>query len=74
MSSNTSIMRTKVPVRSDFDSDFDGNRVYPPGTPVVIVERLAGRKAIAEVRIPDDSLVGGARYDTVLVDMADLEE
>lgn len=63
-------MRTKVPVQSDIDEAV----IYPVGTSVVIVEQLDKHMVIAEVRIPDDSLVGGARYDTVVVKRADLED
>lgn len=48
-------------------SEFDKNVVYPAGTPVTVVERLPHGTVFVEIRIPDDSLVGGARYDTVLI-------
>lgn len=42
---------------------------YPAGTEVVLVEPLAW---IVEVAIPDDSLEGGYRYDTIEVPDSDL--
>jgi hypothetical protein len=61
--------RTRRPVPSDFDKGV----VYPPGTMLTLIEPLAAGVWVAEVRIADESLVGGARYDTVTVQDGDLE-
>ncbi len=63
-------MKTKRPVSSDFNKDV----VYPIGTEIVLVEQLGKDTWIGEVRIPDDALVGGARWDTVTVKKGDLED
>lgn len=42
---------------------------YPAGTEVVLVEPLVW---IVEVALPDDSLEGGFRYDTIEVPDSDL--
>jgi hypothetical protein len=52
-------------------SEFRG-AVYPVGTGVVLVESL-GAHWLVEVRVPDESLVGGASYDTFEVAATDLE-
>jgi hypothetical protein len=61
--------KNKRPIPSDSDKDV----IYPAGTQVTVVEQLDKHTVVAEIRIPDDSLVGGARYDTILVKRDDLE-
>jgi len=61
-------MRTK----RDLPSKSDSAVIYPAGTFVTVVEQLDKHMVIAEVRVRDDSLVGGARYDTIIVKRDDL--
>jgi hypothetical protein len=63
-------MKTK----RDLPTDFDG--IIPAGTEVTLVELLDKHKGvwIGEARIPDEKLVGGARFATLTVQKSDLEE
>lgn len=63
-------MKTKVVVSSDFDKTV----IYPVGSEAVIIEELDDQRIIAEIRIPDTSLAGGGRFDTVVINRNDLEE
>lgn len=64
-------LRTLRALRSDFRSDV----FYPVGSEAVLVEPLdEGRDVwLVEVRIPDESLVGGASFDVVQANLDDLE-
>ncbi len=68
-SKGRSSMKTRVPIKSQFDKNVE----YPAGTDVVIVEQLDKHTVLAEVRIPDETLVGGARFDTVQIPKSYLE-
>jgi len=45
---------------------------HPAGTEVVVQE-VHGVSCLVEVRVPDESLVGGAWYDTIEVSIWDLK-
>lgn len=63
-------VRLKKPATSDWYPPL----THPAGTEATIVENLSGGEAyIVEIRIPDESLVGGARYDTATVGKDDVE-
>jgi hypothetical protein len=55
-------------------SDFYPNVVHPAGSEVVLVEPLdaTNRVWLVEVRVPDESLVGGASFDLVKAELSDL--
>ena len=63
-------MKTTRPARSDSKPELE----FPAGTEVLIVDWLGqgNAAAIAEVRIPDETLVGGARYDTITIERSSL--
>jgi hypothetical protein len=57
------VIRTLVPVESDFE-----DRTYDPGIIGDVVEAYADPERYAvDLAIPDDSLVGGYRYDNVVL-------
>jgi len=62
--------RTTKPVKSGFSATM-----YPAGTEVVLVESLDKERSewLVEVRVPDETLVGGASFDVVEIALADLE-
>ena len=65
----------KVKLKKDVRSDFLGI-TFPAGTEAVVVERSLGndgKACIVEFQVPDESLVGGARYDTATVGKDDVE-
>jgi hypothetical protein len=53
-------------------SDFEEGVTYPPGTEFCFVDWPGGEGAIAEVRVPDERYVGGARFDTITVGPEDV--
>lgn len=60
----------------NFTTDFEKLEV-PAGTEVVVVEPLPSAENpevfIVEIAIPDDTLVGGRRFDTAELKASDLE-
>jgi hypothetical protein len=62
-------------LRKQINSDFRPGVAYPSGTEVTLIEPLDEWRDtwLVEVRVPDESLVGGASYDTVEVQFVDLE-
>jgi len=55
-------------------SEFRAGVSYPPGTEVTLVEPVDEARSVwlVEVRAPDESLVGGASYDTFEVALVEL--
>lgn len=56
-------------------SCFQKNVIYPAGSNIVIVEARYEAKTVflAKVRIPDETLEGGASYDVVEVGAGDID-
>jgi hypothetical protein len=55
-------------------SDFHPEVVHPAGSEVVLVEPLdAARKVwLVEIRVPDETLVGGASFDVAKAELSEL--
>ncbi len=62
-------MRTTTPLTSDCE-----DTVYPIGSEVMLVEPLDDEQLVwlVEVRVPDDTLVGGASYDVAQANLVEL--
>lgn len=61
-------------LRSDKPSAENPAHVHRAGTPVVLLEPLDPDKSVwlVEVRVPDDTLVGGAWFDCIEARLDDL--
>jgi hypothetical protein len=63
IASENSRVRTVVPVEADFS-----DAVIPPGTTGTVVECYESPEGyVVDLAIPDESLVGGFRYENVVL-------
>lgn len=60
-------MMTKMKLKVDIESKQEPGYTHPAGSQGIIVEQLGENAWLIEVRVPDETLVGDAWYETIEV-------